>query len=164
VTVLRLAIALVSLLAACSASERDLRQSDGGSGASGAADAAVDAGECGPFMFRSGSICIDKQPALLGDGSQGLAVSWADANTLCTARGARLCTEAEREGACPGGQEPSDGGNQTFCSGPANTWEWSAGCVGEHRRSPCCAVAQGFGECTVVAMEASYRCCMGVTW
>ncbi len=48
-------------------------------------------------MFRSGAICIDQRPALLADGSQAPALSWDAASAACATRGARLCTEAERE-------------------------------------------------------------------
>jgi hypothetical protein len=161
-------LALLIALGACSASDRDLHEEDAGGDADGAAGAGQDAGECGPLMFRSGPICIDEQPALLGDGSQGPEVSWTDANTVCTARGLRLCTESERETACPGGPEPTpDAANNTFCSGPSGTWEWSsAPCSNPgHCRSPCCNAgpASGYGchydACDTSTLAAGFHCC-----
>lgn len=93
----------------------------GGNGGASGGDAGADAspGPCGALMFKSGSVCIDKQPALHADGSQGAAVAWNEAVTICEARGARLCTDAEREGACPNGQYSQDlTGKDLYCSGP----------------------------------------------
>ena len=128
----------------------------------GGNDAPSDAGPCGPLMILSGSVCVDKQPALLANGSQGPAVSWAEAVTICEGRGARLCTEGEREGACPGGQATFDGGNDTFCSGPMNTWEWSSStsCADGRCKSPCCNSVTNPCHCSVPPTDAlSFRCC-----
>lgn len=151
--------ALVVLAApACSASDRSLQEGDAG-----------DDG-CGPLMFRSGAICIDQRPALLADGSQAPALSWDAASAACATRGARLCTEAEREAACPGGPEPSNGANYTFCNGPADTWEWSSAACSSagHCRSPCCnggsasGYACNYDACDQTTPAASYHCCR--TW
>lgn len=154
----------------CSASDRDLTGAHDGGEAEGAdsGDAAVnaDASPCGPLMVLSGSICVDKQPALHADGSQGSAVSFTEAVTICEARGARLCTEAEREAACPDGQVSLDTpANGSYCGGPASTWEWSGGkCIdGASCRSPCCntkVFACGTNACADYAeWESSFRCC-----
>lgn len=142
----------------------------GGSSAAGgvggtSSDGAADADLCGPLMILSGSVCVDRQPALHADGSQGPAVSFTAAVTICEARGARLCTEAEREGACPGGQTSSNGLNATFCGGPANTWEWSssASCVDGRCVSPCCNSVLYPCQCSQPATDLrSYRCCRSV--
>lgn len=122
--------------------------------------------ECPALMFRAGSICIDKQPALLGDGSQSSGVSFADAKTICTARGARLCTEAEREASCPGGPEPTpNGANHIFCFAPGlDTQEWSATtCTSGQCRSPCCAADKYpcslGGVCDSTTPTGSFHCC-----
>jgi hypothetical protein len=122
-----------------------------------AGDATPDADPCGPLMVRVGSYCVDQAPLLLPDGSQGAPVTYEDAVLVCAARGARLCTEAEREAACDVVEQPR------YCSA-ADSWEWSAdGCTApERRRSPCCTVDQGFGECTAVVPTASYHCCRSV--
>ena len=145
--------------------------STGGGGAAGAVvDAGVDvpadvedAGPCGPLMLLSGSVCIDKQPALHADGSQGAAVSWVEAMTICEARGARLCTEAEREGACPNGQYSLDPtAKEMYCSGPANTWEWSSSmsCSDGRCKSPCCNSLTNPCQCNIPPTESlSSRCC-----
>lgn len=130
-----------------------------GAGGADAGDVTADAQfapQCPLLMFLSGSTCIDEQPALLGDGTQGPAVDFQEAVAACAARGVRLCTESERENSC------SDAG-ANFCAGPADTWEWSAGgcsSTGE-RRSPCCTVSHGFGECDAPSSGqlSSYRCC-----
>lgn len=135
--------------------------SGGASGGSGedagtldaAPDAAPDAGPCGPLMIQSGLVCVDKQPALHADGSQGIAVSFAEAVAICEARGARLCAKEEREATCPG---PSN-----FCAGPANTWEWSkaSACSSGRCVSPCCNSAQAC-QCDAPETQAqSFRCC-----
>lgn len=146
----------------------------GSAGAAGAggvagADSGVDAVEasdpCGPLMLLSGSVCVDKRPALHADGSQGSAVSFAEAEAICEGRGARLCTEAEREGACPEGQATMSGGNAEFCSGPSNTWEWSSStsCTDGRCKSPCCNSVTNPCHCSVPPTEAlGYRCCKSV--
>lgn len=116
-------------------------------------DAVPDASPCGPLMIQSGPVCVDKQPALHADGSQGVAVSFAEAVTICEARGARLCAKEEREATCPG---PSN-----FCAGPANTWEWSksSACSSGRCVSPCCNSAQAC-QCEAPETQAqSFRCC-----
>lgn len=136
-------------------------------GDAGEAEAGEDAGPCGPLMLLSGSVCVDKQPALHADGSQGPAVSWADAVTICEARGARLCTQQEREDACPGGPEPTpNGANHAYCLGPDFSWEWSeSACSTGRCRSPCCngGPASLFhcpeNACDVTAPVSSFRCC-----
>ena len=130
-------------------------------GAAGAdADAAI---ECPSLMVRSGDVCVDKQPALHADGSQDAAVSWTEAVTICEVRGARLCTEAEREGACPDGQVSLDTpANGVYCGGPASTWEWSSStsCPDGRCKSPCCNSVTNPCHCSVPPTEAlSYRCC-----
>ncbi len=85
-----------------------------------------------------------------------------EAVTICEARGARLCTEAGREGACPGGQATFEGGNQAFCFGPSNTWEWSTSttCADGRCVSPCCNSVLYPCQCTKPATDTySYRCC-----
>lgn len=140
----------------------------GAGGVAGAEDSGVDAVEasdpCGPLMLLSGSVCVDKRPALHADGNQGSAVSFAEAVAICEGRGARLCTEAEREGACPGGQEPAGGANAAFCTGPANTWEWSdAPCAIGHCLSPCCNASQNKCQCeSPTIQQQSFRCCKNV--
>lgn len=152
--------------------------SGGASGGSGedagtpdaAPDAAPDAGPCGPLMIQSGLVCVDKQPALHADGSQGVAVSFAEAVTICEARGARLCTQQEREGACPGGPEPTpNGANHVFCQGPDLSWEWSeVNCPTGHCRSPCCNGGPSSlfhcpqNACDTVAPVSSFRCCRDI--
>jgi len=110
-------------------------------------------------MMESGSICIDEKPATLVNGIQGNATSYTDALSVCSARGLRLCTEYERESACP--DEGPD--RDAYCTGPAYTWEWSEAqvCTSTvHRLSPCCTVAQGFGECNDGTKTGSFRCCL----
>lgn len=112
-------------------------------------DAAFDGSSEGctdPLMFRANSYCIDRRPATA-------AVSFEDASAACMARGGYLCSEIEREDACP--VAPSE-----FCEGPSSTWEWSEH-VCARRRSPCCNVAAGFGECSSVEPVAGYHCCRG---
>jgi hypothetical protein len=116
------------------------------------------------MMQGAGAYCIDKQPALLANGEQGLDVSWSDANAICAGRGARLCTQEEREAACPGGQVSSNSPNQLFCNGPAATWEWSAtACSGPgHCRTPCCNSVLYpcvTDACDAVTAKSSYHCC-----
>lgn len=167
-----------SLLVACSSTTTNKEQLFGSGGEAGSvgvdatgggAGENVDAGEqlCPDHMIEVGSICMDERPALLADGSQGPAVPWEDALTICTSRGLRLCTEAEREMGCPDGQiSLNSPANGFFCGGPANTWEWSgAACsnVG-HCLSPCCNTAVGYGckydACdTGLSTAQSYRCC-----
>lgn len=137
----------------------------GGAGAGGAAGS-TDAAVCPDHMIAVGNVCVDDRPALLGDGSQGPAVSWSDALAICTARGLRICREAERELGCPGGQISSNGTNSEYCSGPANTWEWSgAECTntGGHCLSPCCNAVLypcKYDACdTGLDTKQSYRCC-----
>jgi hypothetical protein len=170
--------AVVLVLVGCSSSQTNplFGEGTGGEtgetgssdGSAGEADAGTeadsDAAECPPFMFRSGSICVDERPALRADGSQGAAVSWDAAVAICEARGVRLCAEDERETACPGGQWPQDvdGGNQVFCAGPGNTWEWSSStsCSEGHCVSPCCNSATNPCQCAIpVTQLQSYRCC-----
>ena len=69
-------LALAVLHAACSASDRIPSHGDGGASSGGAAGADASPGPCGHLMVLSGSVCVDKQPALHADGSQGAAVSW----------------------------------------------------------------------------------------
>lgn len=110
-------------------------------------------------MIESGPVCVDERPAMLADGSQGSALSWTDALVVCTARGLRLCTEYERESACPAEGPDRD----SYCSGPSATWEWSEAQVCSsttHRLSPCCTVAQGFGQCDDGWKQGSFRCCL----
>lgn len=110
-----------------------------------------------PLMFRTGGFCIDARPALIATGVQRDAVSWNAASETCVARGARLCTEEERESSCAAAGDKAD-----FCSGPADTWEWSAGSCSTttYRRSACCNAAAGFRECsTKPSTRASYHCC-----
>lgn len=138
----------------------------GGGGEAGAGgDAAL---ECSPGTVRgslgSGDFCIDAQPALVKVGQQGPSISFLSAVTSCESRGMRLCTQQERESSCPGGQEPSEGANNTFCSGPAGTWEWSATvCTSPgHCRTPCCnsvAYPCDTNVCDNVTADASYHCC-----
>jgi hypothetical protein len=141
-----------------------------GSGGLGGEDGAVvdagvdaDTGPCGPLMLLSGSVCVDKQPALHADGSQGAAVSWVEAVTICEGRGARLCTEAEREGACPNGQYSLDPtAKEMYCSGPANTWEWSSStlCSDGRCKSPCCNSLTNPCQCSIPLTESlGFRCC-----
>lgn len=114
---------------------------------------------CPEHMFQSGDVCIDEKPATLESGIQGNAVGWTSAFDTCAARGLRLCTEYERESACPDEGPARD----DYCQGPANTWEWSEAqsCAAtDHRISPCCTVAQGFGECNDGTKTASFRCCL----
>lgn len=163
------AAALIAI--ACSAPEKGAEPHDGGKGdADAASDGDADVMEvsdpCGPLMFKFGSVCIDKQPALHADGSQGAAVSWTEAVTICEARGARLCTEAEREAACPDGQVSlNTPANGFYCGGPASTWEWSsAPCSNNgHCLSPCCnatAYPCVYTACTTdLVKPQSYRCC-----
>ena len=156
-------LALAVLHAACSASDRIPSHGDSDASSGGAAGADASPGPCGALMFQSGSICIDKQPALHVDGSQGSAVSFTEAVTICEARGARLCTEAEREAACPNGQYSQDPtGKEVYCSGPAATWEWSssASCSDGRCLSPCCNSATNPCQCgQPVGQLQSYRCC-----
>lgn len=132
----------------------------GAAGSGGVAGSVQDAApSCPPHMFESGTICIDEKPATLESGIQGNAVGWTGAIDVCTARGLRLCTEYERESACPDEGPARD----DYCQGPANTWEWSEAlsCSAiDHRISPCCTVAQGFGECNDGTKTASFRCCL----
>lgn len=132
------------------------------SGEDGCFDAAVSdlietrdiVSRCPPYTILVGSYCVDERPALLEGGVQGSARAWAAAQAVCNGRSGRLCTEEEREGVCPKIDR------NVYCAGPAATWEWSAvSCLQGHRRSPCCNVAGGFGECSNDVMEASYHCC-----
>lgn len=160
------AAALIAI--ACSAPEKGAEPHDGGKGdADAASDGDADVMEvsdpCGPLMVLSGSVCVDERPALHGDGSQGAAVSWTEAVTICEARGARLCTEAEREAACPNGQYSQDlTGKDVYCGGPANTWEWSSStsCADGRCKSPCCNSVTNPCHCSVPPTDAlGYRCC-----
>lgn len=174
------ACALVVFSAACSSQSTNPSGSDGGVGAggdagitgsgggggTGAEDGAPpdgSPGPCGVLMVLSGSVCVDRQPALHADGSQGTAVSWTEAVTICEARGARLCTEAEREAACPDGQVSlNTPANGFYCGGPAATWEWStsASCVDARCVSPCCNSVAYPCQCSKPASDLqSYRCC-----
>ncbi len=172
------ACALAIAGAACSSQSTNPAASGGTSGVGGTAgssgggpggaiggDAGADAASdpCGPLMFKSGSVCIDKQPALHADGSQGAAVAWNEAVTICEARGARLCTEAEREAACPNGQYSLDPtAKEMYCGGPANTWEWSSStsCADGRCKSPCCNSVTNPCHCSVPPTETlGYRCC-----
>ncbi len=109
-------------------------------------------------MIESGPTCVDERPAMYADGSQGIGLAWEQALALCSARGARLCTEYERESACPD-EGPS---RDSYCEGPNATWEWSDGqlCTEQRRISPCCTVAQGFGQCDDGWKQGSFRCCL----
>lgn len=147
----------------------------GTAGAGGQAGEAADGGEagqggaggqsnpCGPLMIPHGAYCVDTRPALHADGSQGGAVSWQEALTICEARGARLCTEEEREDACPDGQVSlNTPANADFCGGPASTWEWSgsAACSGGRCLSPCCNTVNYPCQCSAPAEQLQgYRCC-----
>lgn len=138
----------------------------GAGGVAGAEDSGVDAVEasdpCGPLMLLSGSVCVDKRPALHADGSQGSAVSFAEAVTICEGRGARLCEEAEREGACPDGQVSlNTPANGEYCGGPASTWEWSSStsCASGRCVSPCCNSVTNPCQCSSPVTSLSFRCC-----
>ena len=165
------------LVAACTSEMINFGEGTGGQAGTGGAGgmagvaggAAVDAGgeveasdPCGPLMLLSGSVCVDKRPALHADGSQGTATSWDEAKMLCAARGTRLCSESERETSCPGGQEPAAGLNAEFCTGPSSTWEWStsSACAEGRCVSPCCNATTFPCQCSEEPTKAhSFRCC-----
>lgn len=143
--------------------------SNAGSSAGGAAgldagedSTSADAAPCGPLMVQYGGVCVDSRPALLADGAQGPAVSWEQAQEICAGRGARLCSEDEREGGCPDGQMSLDTpANSIYCGGPAATWEWSssAACADGRCVSPCCNSVSNPCQCNSAVEFLSFRCC-----
>ena len=185
-----LVLALTLLLAGCGSSSTNPMfgaPGSGGSGSSaGAAGAAgsgseagatttMDAGDDAPnscpahMRLGSGAFCIDVQPALLSDGSQGVAVDWISATETCATRGLRLCNQDEREGSCPDGISASNtGANGEFCTGPAETWEWGGDvdvCAsGQRRRSPCCNTGYSptYTTCANESTLLSFHCCRSI--
>lgn len=159
---------IAQLLVACGGSSTNPIFGAGTGGAAGSAGVAGEAGVgaagvagqagCPEHMLDRGTYCIDDRPALYVSGQQGIAVAWQNANDNCTIRGLRLCTEDERESSC--GETSYD----SFCSGPANTWEWSAtGCADGRRLSPCCGVVQGYGSCDLDETKLeSFHCCLNL--
>lgn len=162
--------ALVALVAACGSTSENPKLFGGAGGAAGSAGlgaagwigsagaGAIDAGSaCREHMVYRGNYCIDERPAIYVNGDQGVAVSWGSANDACATRGLRLCSEQERESTC--GLVPYE----TFCVGPADTWEWSTTPCPGRRVSPCCTVQQGFGECSTDETKLqSFHCCEDV--